>query len=502
MPMMLSRRSLIQRTAATMAVASSAPAYAGRSLAAERADVIVIGAGLSGLNTAMTLRDAGYKVLVLEANNRVGGRAYTADDVEGRPEYGANQIGPQYARLRGMAKTLGVKLEQGANLNAPFAFSLNGEMISKESWPDSKFNLTKGDERALLPTQLMGHYLVKHDPFKTSGDWLQSAASTYDISLGSWFQSLGASPAALRLMNQGLIAPDLWSASALDKLQGIPREFLAALNNAKSDVRGNSFEQAAPVSSRVAGGTQRLPEAMAATLGDAVRLNQAVSRLDTDDYGVEVRCMDGKLYKADFAVSAIPLTVLRRISIYPNLSGDQREAVMLTPYASTTFVYLNVKKPYWEEDGFDASLWTDGPINSIRQPYDYTGSRERLVVVSTGLKGQRLDQLPPKERGEFVLKQIETLRPAAQGQLEVSGVHSWAQEPFSAGCSSALPAGHTLRFANALIKPHGRIHFAGEHTKRLEVGMESAMESGERVASEIISRSQGVAKAAVEGIQE
>ncbi|MEP2736568.1 MAG: FAD-dependent oxidoreductase [Erythrobacter sp.] len=497
--MMLTRRRFVYQSAASLAIASSGPGFARSPLAEEKADVIVIGAGLSGLNSAMILRDAGYKVLVLEANNRVGGRAYTADDVEGRPEYGANQIGPQYARLRGMAKKLGIKLKQGANLNAPFAFSLNGELISKESWPDSKFNRTKGDERALLPSQLMGHYLLKNDPFKASGDWLKSSASAYDISLGTWFKSLGASPAALWLMDQGLIAPDLWSASALDKLQGIPREYLATLSKAKSGVKGNSFEQSAPVSSRVAGGTQRLPEAMAATLGDAVRLNQQVARLDTNESGVEVRCMDGTRYKADFAVSAVPLTVLRRISIYPNLNGSQREAVMLTPYASTTFVYLNVKRRYWEDDGFDASLWTDGPVNSIRQPFDYTGSRERLVAVSTGLKGQRLDQLPPKERGEFVLKQIETLRPAAKGQLEVSGVHSWAQEPFSAGCSSALPAGHTLRFANALVKPHGRIHFAGEHTKRLEVGMESAMESGERVASEIMGRSQSAVDLATDG---
>ena len=497
--MMLSRRSFVHQSAAAVAVASSGTAFASSHLVAEKADVIVIGAGLSGLNSAMILRDAGYKVIVLEANNRVGGRAYTADDVEGRPEYGANQIGPQYARLRSMAAKLGIKLEQGANLNAPFAFSLNGELISKEGWAESKFNLTIGDERALLPTQLMGHYLVKNDPFKASGDWLQSAASAYDISLGAWFESLGASPAALWLMNQGLIAPDIWSASALDKLQCIPREYLATLNKARSQVKGNSFEQSAPVSSRVAGGTQRLPEAMAATLGDAVRLNQAVARLDTDEYGVEVRCMDGTRYKADFAVSAVPLTVLRRISIHPNLHGDQREAVMLTPYANTTFVYLNVKRPYWEDDGFDASMWTDGPVNAIRQPFDYTGSGERLIAVSTGLKGRRLDQLPPTERGEFVLKQIETLRPSSKGQLEVSGVHSWAQEPFSAGCSSALPAGHTLRFAKALIQPHGRIHFAGEHTKRMEVGMESAMESGERVASEIMGRSQSVAGLAVEG---
>jgi monoamine oxidase len=45
------------------------------------------------------------------------------------------------------------------------------------------------------------------------------------------------------------------------------------------------------------------------------------------------------------------------------------------------------------------------------------------------------------------------------------------------------------RFAHDMIKPHHRMHFAGEHTRRLEVGMESAMESGERAAFEILERS-------------
>ena len=55
------------------------------AFAAERADVIVIGAGLAGLNTALNLSDFGVKTIVLEASGRVGGRCYTADGVEGRP---------------------------------------------------------------------------------------------------------------------------------------------------------------------------------------------------------------------------------------------------------------------------------------------------------------------------------------------------------------------------------------------------------------------------------
>ncbi len=483
----MNRRQFVTNSALATAVAVQAGSFPQAALAAEKTDVIVIGAGFSGLNAAMVLKDAGYKVTVLEASNRIGGRAFTADDIEGRPEYGANQIGPQYARVRDMAQRLGVGLEKGANFNAPFSFSLDGKLISKEDWAKSGLNKTVGQERELLPTQLLGHYLIKHDPFTSNEQWLEAAAGNLDVSVGQWLQTLGASPAALRLIGQGLIAPDLWNASILDKLQGIPRSFMEETEG--ESVEGDSFEQSAPVSARVVGGTQRLPEAMAASLGDAVRRNQAVTRIDMEGTDAQITCLDGTRYSSKFVVSAVPLSVLRRISIYPHLVGDQREAVMLTPYANTTFVYMNVKQPYWEDDDMDASMWSDGPVNVIRQAYDYDGSRDRLVALSTGQKANRLDQLSPKDRSEFVLKQIEAMRPSTAGKLEVSGVHSWGSQPYQAGCSSALPAGHALRYANALVKPHGLLHFAGEHTKRLEVGMESAMESGERVAFEIFDRS-------------
>src|SRR4029079_18767521 len=44
---------------------------------AERHKVVVIGAGLAGLVAALELKLQGHEVVVLEAQNRVGGRIYT-----------------------------------------------------------------------------------------------------------------------------------------------------------------------------------------------------------------------------------------------------------------------------------------------------------------------------------------------------------------------------------------------------------------------------------------
>ena len=123
-----------------------------------------------------------------------------------------------------------------------------------------------------------------------------------------------------------------------------------------------------------------------------------------------------------------------------------------------------------------------------RQPIAYDGSRDRLMVICAGKKGDRIDQLSPEDRGKFAVAEIEKVRPSTKGKLEVTGVHSWPQYQFVYGCGHSFGPGQVNRFAEEMIKPFHRLHFAGEHTRRLEIGMEAAMESGERAAYEVMER--------------
>ncbi len=493
----MQRRKWLLGAGASIAVAAlpsaslAAAASQGARRATERVDVAVVGGGLAGLNAALILAAAGASVRVLEGDSRAGGRVRTADRFPFHPDLGGVQIGPMYARVRDVASRLGITLAPGAHVNAPYAFVLAETLISALQWPDSPLNRLVGAERRVLPHALGGFYVEQRSPFTALDDWLQPAAQRYDISLAQWLREQQASPEAMRLIHQGQGAASLENMAVLRMLQEATRskadvKAIAALPNmAGKDV----YERFALASSHVVGGSSRLVEAMVATLGDAVRFNARVRAIRMTDAGCELDCDEGLRVHADHVVAAVPFSVLREIRISPTLQGEQADAVRRMPYHNQSQVWLRVKQPYWEEDGYDASLWTDGPVTLVRQQLEHDGKRELVSALAFGAKSRALDALPVAERGRRVLDYLHKVRPSMQGRLEFLGAHSWAEVPLVRGCSHQYVPGKVTAWSQAMIRPHHRLHFAGEHTRRLEVGMEAAMESGERTALEILQRS-------------
>lgn len=482
----ISRRRLNQALGAA-AITATAPFVPNRrARASDSADVIVIGAGLAGLNAAWILSEAGLDTTVLEGSGRIGGRAWTAKETweteagEQPIELGASQVGPSYARVLDTIQRLEIPTIAQDREVMPFAFHLGGQLIKRDDWPDSPVNQTVGDEREIPPERFAGALTAKFNPLKEPGDWLDPRFADYDVSWYELYIRNGVSEAGIRLAGLSN-AGDLFGHSALRFFHDATRFAVE-----RSFLEG---QDAAQWPKNIVGGTEVLPRAMAAQLQEEVRLGQQVMSIDVGKDSVEVRTLDGNRYTAKHVISTLPFSVLKQVVIWPRPPEPQYAAINGLNYAETTRAFVRITEPFWEDDGFEPSLMSDGAVRQFWVIENATGKGEhRGIFVISGRAGRQVAARPPAEAARFLVDELARIRPASRGKVEVIRYHSWERQPLQRGCSPVFAPGQITAFGQAMILPHGRLHIAGEHTRRLDVGMESAMESGERAALEVLAR--------------
>ena len=105
-----------------------------------------------------------------------------------------------------------------------------------------------------------------------------------------------------------------------------------------------------------------------------------------------------------------------------------------------------------------------------------------------GSRNRALRTMADDEIAQLSLQELHAARPSTQGRVEVSAVVNWSRYPWLKGHNAYRAPGQISEYGNIVANPHGRVHFAGEHTSVLMVGMEGAMESGERAALEVLDR--------------
>ncbi len=462
------RRRVLQACAGLM-LASVWPALA-RSKAPT---VMVVGAGIAGLHAAWLLEQAGVTVRLLEASSQVGGRLRTIQAKGLEFDVGGVEIGVGYRRLRGIAERLAVPLM--TPIRGPATGSrllLRGRSMAPADWPESPANPLLGSDRAITPPMLLAHALGADNTLTTAADWLDTQHRSLDIPLAQHLAARGHSRVAIDLMDVAANYNALDRVSALDVLR-----------------RDRLRRESEPATLWVRDGSQRLAEAMAGALHTEVQFNHRVLAIEQDSRAVQVITASGERLSGAQLLLAVPASVQAGLAFRPQLPTPQQAVFAARESTAVTTVHFRPKSAFWDQDGASLGMWVDGGIERMfAVAGDGPGGVARLIVWINGDAARRLDVLNDDELGRYAEWQLRTLRPASAGQLELLAVKSWSRDAFAGGAYAEIAAGGCAATAKWAARPHGRVHFAGEHCDFQHLGMEAALASAEHAAAKILSR--------------
>jgi len=450
----------------------------------------VLGAGLAGLNAALTLEDAGFNARVLEGSTRIGGRLYTAteSEVPGYPELGGSGIGGHYARVIYAAERFGIELEPSRPRTEPregeLMYHVRGSGILPDEWSEHPLNPLRSAELRKLPLHVFQFLVAGDDNPLPKGDlaaWQSGKYAAHDVSVAAYLRSKGVSQQAIRLcagtnMSYGNSPHDLsmlmgyQSSNLIRSLytpeSGIPRVSLAG-----------------------AGGNQRIPEAMARGMASDVLVSQEVRAIRSTEAGVTVTTTRGDEFHAKYCICTFPFSALKHVQVDPYLEGKQALAVNRLAYTPVFQAHFVPTREFWNDDELPPSMWTDrspGRFMALKNDVSDPDKVTSYVAFVNGTMAQYLDKLTAESAVQRILSDLADIRPSTRGALKHVKSWSWNRSPFAGGAYAYWQPGQITDFSAAMRKPWHRLHFAGEHTAVLSRGMEGAMESGERAAFEVL----------------
>jgi monoamine oxidase len=446
-------------------------------------DVIVVGAGVSGLIAADRLVAAGRTVLVLEARDRVGGRTLTVPvpDFDGvHVDQGGQWVGPGQDALYQELARFGLQThpqQQGGGAALVVFRGKAGRYTGRTPKLDPATLADIG--QAQLRFDRLARTVDLDEPWRTP-----KAVELDGQTFESWLHRICFTERArdfFRIATEAVFATIPANLSLLHAL------FYCAsgtsLENLITTVGGAQQD-------RVVGGMGQLAQRLAEHLGERVLLNRPVRAIQQRAEGVEVVVDEFDQYTADRVIVAVPPTLAGRIAYLPHLNARRDQLTQRTPQGSVIKFHAVYAEPFWRRDGLSAEGASDqGPAKVIFDATPPEGNPGIVLAFVEGPEALRLGELAPDQRrAEVLLSLARFLGPRA---LEPVGFleRDWNAEEFTRGCYGAhLPPGAWTQVGPALREPVGRIHWAGTETATRWCGyIDGAITSGERAAAEVLA---------------
>jgi monoamine oxidase len=437
----------------------------GRRCGTQR--VIIIGGGLSGLACAYELMHAGCDVTLLEARHRIGGRVLSLPNLlRGKSvEAGGEFIGRNHPTWLAYARRFGLELfevDEDAPLDEPVI--LGGQRLGPQA------------AKALFEEMKIATQRMTADAVEVNADapWTSPRAAELDrLTAARWLQALPVS----RLCKVAF-------ASQLASYNGCAVGRQSYLGNL-AQVKGGGLESFWTESDvyHCRGGNQRLALKFARALGQRLRLETPVTRLQAKDDQATVHCASGETLTADDVVLAVPPSVWPGIRFEPELPQELR------PQMGPVVKYLSVvDRRFWESERLGPNAKTDGMVSvTWDATWGQPGPGAVLTAFSGGPAATVCRRRWSQNRNKAYRDVLEALYPGYTKHCTAACFLDWPGDPWTQGGYSFPAPGQVMAVGPILHSGLGRLHFAGEHACYKFVGyMEGALSSGVSVARRLV----------------
>jgi monoamine oxidase len=461
------------------------------------ASVLILGAGLAGMTAALELRQAGYKVQVLEFNNRAGGRNWTLRGGDTFTELGGFKQtcdfeqglyfnpGPwripyhhrallDYCKRLGVALEPFVELNHNALLHAHNAFGGRpqrireikadfqgqiAELLAKAAGQSKLDEAVSAEDKEML-LQALKSWGALDDDYAYKANLISARHRGYARGPGGGLDAAPVAGEPLKLSD--ILKSRLWRA-----LQAF----------AVHELQTTMFQ---PV-----GGMDMIGKAFARELGNLIRYDAKVTRIAQDEGGVTVTYADAsdpaavQTANADWCVCTIPLSILSQIPI--DAGARMKAAIDAVPYMSAIKVGLQFKRRFWEEDEaiYGGISFTDLPIRQIAYPNNGLNRSGRGVLLGAyifeGANAYEFAAMAPAERVARAVALGAVIHPQYPAEFENGVAVAWHRVPFTLGCAGYWTDEARAAHYDDLCQIDGRIVLAGEHASYLPAWQEGAI---------------------------
>jgi hypothetical protein len=181
--------------------------------------------------------------------------------------------------------------------------------------------------------------------------------------------------------------------------------------------------------------------------------------------------------------------VLRTIEVLPAFDRGKQRAIRQLNYHASTKVLFQVRRRFWEEeDGIlGGATVTDLPVRRLNYPTPDPDT-ERGILLASYTWGQDALQwgaMDPETRLEEALHDVAQIHPGVREEFEVGASHAWYSDRWARGAFALFAPEQQTELQGDIVRPEGRVHFAGEHCSLYHAWIQGALESGIRAALEV-----------------